>query len=154
MEWENTYGENTTGGTWYYDGENTKDHDKDEAEETAIQWIRDEHDEEDEDFDPYDEYSDYDMEWEPDMSLDDFLEDYIEQEREKFQEERYDIVYEYKDKNIVDAIRSQVEIMVGCKSYYIIANEFTRDLNKLISKGKIKPANKQLKFAFAKKTRR
>ena len=155
-EWESEYGENTTGGSWYYDGENTKEHNKDEAEEVAIQWIRNEHDEdeEDEDFDPWNEYSDYNMEWEPDLALDDYIEDYLVDEREKFQEERYDVVDEYKDKYIVDAIRSQVEIMVGCKSYYIISNNYTKDLNRIISKGKIKPINKQLKFAFAKKTRR
>lgn len=154
-EWESEYGEGTTGGTWYYEGKDTKEYQQDDAEATVLQWIRDEHDEDDEDdeWTPHDEYS-YNLDWEPDQSLDDYLEDYVEQEREKAEEERYDIVYNYKDKDIVSAIKASVEIMIGCKSYYIIDNTYTRDLNKLISKGKVKPANKQLKFAFAKKTRR
>ena len=154
-EWQNQYGEGQEG-SWYYEGRDTEESDNTEAMSVAANWIRDEQEfeteEEEEDFDPYEEMDELD--WEPDISLDDYLEDAVENERERLLDSRDEVVYDYSDDNIVRAIDTGYEIMVGCKSYYLIDDDFTNELNVLLKIGKIKPVHKQLKFQFAYKKRR
>ena len=151
-DWEDKYGEGYEG-TWYYDGDNTKKSDRDDAENVVAGWLEKDHDEDD-DYDGHDDIVDSDFEWEPDVSWEDYYEENIEYEREKIQEAKYEIVFDYRDTDIKRAIRCQNEIMIRCKEYYIIHNEFTDELNKLLKIGKIKPVHKQLKFQFAYKKRR
>jgi len=155
-DWEENYGENSDGGSWYYEGDDTEESDKDDAEAKVAGWIIDdqdfESDEEKEDFDPYDEM--VDLDWEPNVSEEDYIEDAIADEKERQLENRYEVVFDYESTNIIKAIDSNNEIMVGCKAYYIIDNEYTKELVELLKIGKIKPAHKQLKFQFAYKKRR
>ena len=155
-DYEEIYGENSENGSWYYEGDDTKETEKSAAEAKVADQIIDdqdfESDEEREDFDPYDEMEELD--WEPNVSLDDYLEDAIANERERQLESRYEVVFEYEDDNIIRAIDSGNEIMVGCKAYYIIDDSYTNEIIKLVKIGKIKPVHKQLKFQFAYKKRR
>lgn len=155
-DYYDNYGEGYQG-TWYYDGENTEKSDKDDAEDVVAQWFEERYepeDEEDDDYDGHDNIDDKDFEWEPDVSWDDYLVDEIENARERIRENRYEVVFDYRDDDIKRAIKSQNEIMVRCKEYYIIDEDFTDDLNKLLKIGKIKSVHKQLKFQFAYKKRR
>lgn len=154
-DYYDNYGEGYEG-TWYYEGDDTKESDKDNATDVVAGWFEKDHEPED-DEDDYDGHDDVDyngFEWEPDVSWDDYLEDNIEYERERIRENRLEVVLDYKDDDIKKAIKSKHEIMVRCKEYYIIDEEFTDDLNKLLKIGKIKPVHKQLKFQFAYKKRR
>lgn len=156
-DWKETYGEGGQG-TWYYDGEDTGESDLLDASETVSGWIIRDHDfssdDKDEEFDPMDEIDDDDFEWEPDIDSDSYVSDMADAERQRQWDERADIAHEYQDSDIQRAIQSGNEIMVGCKSYYLIDNEFTDELNDLLFIGKIKPIHKQLKFQFAYKKRR
>ncbi len=155
-DYEERYGENSENGSWYYEGSDTEETEKSDAEAKVAEWITDdqefESEEEKEDFDPYDEMAELD--WEPDVSEEDYIEDAVAEERERQLESRYEVVFDYEEDNIVKAIDTGNEIMIGCKAYYIIDNEYTNELVELLKIGKIKPAHKQLKFQFAYKKRR
>lgn len=149
--WQDTYGEGGEG-SWYYDGEDTEKSDKDDATEVVVGWLEKEHEEEE--YDAYEDIDEYDWEWMSDVSEEDYIEDATDQERERLREARYEVAYDYRDDNIKNAIDSTNEIMIGCKEYYIISNNYTNQLQKILKIGKIKPVHKQLKFDFAKRKRR
>lgn len=157
-EWDETYGEGGEG-SWYYDGDDTEETDKDKAEEVVLDWIEKQHEKdyseyEDDDFDPQDELDDLSFEWTPDIDQESYVEDRAEQAREDLKDERLEVTNEYQDKDINKALRTGNEIMLGCNSYYLIDDDFSNELIKVLSKGKIKPVHKQLKFQFAYRKKR
>ena len=165
QEWEDTYGEDSDGGSWYYDGDDTETSDQDDAEEIVLGWIQDNFDQlvkdnpeyykdKGENFDPEDDFDSYAWEWMPDMDADTFVQDRITDARENIEDDKLEVVLDYKDKDINAALRSNNEIMIGCKSYYIIDDDYTNELIKILTKGAIQPVHKQLKFQFAYKKRR
>ena len=152
-DYYNLYGEGLEG-TWWYDGDDTNESDKADARDVVADWLRDDYDEDDEDYDPYEDMDEYNFEWMPDVDLETYLEEEIANEIERRRENRYEVVFEYKDDDIKKAIDSHNEIMIGCKAYYLIDDAWTDGLNEILAKGRVKPAHKQLKFKFMKGKRK
>jgi len=127
-EYESEYGESMNG-VWMYNGDSTDESDLSDAVNTVIQDMIDsgEIDEDDDDDEIIYQIED-NLVWQPEVSLDEFIENKIfesEQEAEDIIDNNYIMNKKFKD--LMDNItyRSN-EIMLNCKSYYIINEDFAR----------------------------
>lgn len=160
-EWEDEYSEGGSG-EWLYDGGSTSESNIDNAIQSVIDELYDNYEE---DFDGEDDdkvtkdefYKDnykevkHDMEWEPEISL----ESYIDNQRENWEPDEsglYDYAYDvikrgkYSDRNLKDALTSGSEIMLKCEKYHIIGDEWSDLLRMFIQEDD----PDQLTFDFSK----
>jgi len=93
------------------------------------------------------------LEWVPDVSIDEFLEE--RESKMSYDDVTSDMVYDaaeriignkYKDKNIVDAITLDTEIMIKCDKYYAVSYSFLDLIKNAIVNGTDDP--RQMKFDF------
>lgn len=156
-DWENEYGEGNSG-SWWYDGNDTGDSDIDDAIDSVIQDIveklRDEIGELDpeEDEDEIQNYQDQiedaeskanrivikrDMEWEPEVSLDDYMNDIRDgwfPSEEELYEEADSIIRSgrYRTDSLLQGISKRHEVMVDCDKYYVISEEYKGIVNEAV----------------------
>lgn len=137
VEWENEYGEGQNGGEWViyhnyerltFDGGQTND----DAFEELEEFFKDRYPDGWEEL--IEEYSSSDFSWNPNIDLDDFLDDYVRETIENMDSDFYIEIEEeiteewidnnihlYSTKNLQNAIDEEVEIMLNCKEYLAIA---------------------------------
>jgi hypothetical protein len=142
MEWENEYGENEYG-TWYYLGTDTGESDTEEATIAAAEAEGIEYDEHDL------ENIENDLEWTPEVSLQDYLDEKKEGAKEEGVYNLEQVLKGYRSTNLGLAIKRKVEIMFKCKSYYLIEGHFKKDIIKYVLEGKpmkFNPKQKELPF--------
>lgn len=133
-DWEREYGPEGNGEwTWKNGTADAKDRD-DAATEFAKEWIDSEGWD---DFDDYDEALEHwesviydEMEWEPLVTYEDFWMEYSQEKREDIEYEISNVIRTYKKGDIVSAIRSEHEIMIDCKEYYLVDPDWEKDLKK------------------------
>jgi hypothetical protein len=156
-EYEDEYGEDGDYGSWYYNGTDTNETVKSHAIDVVADWEREkqefETEEEEENFDPFDYISEDDLDWVPEEEKEDWINNKIEDRKEDIEIEVKDMVSDFADDNIQNAIDSHNEVMLSCESYYLINNNFTDDIFDQIKLGP-PSKQKQLKFQFAYKKRR
>ncbi len=157
-EWEDSYDEDGNYGSWYYNGEDTGENVKSYALDVVADQERESHEsnteEEDEDYDPFDYISEDDLTWVPEEEKEDFINSKIEDRKYEIESEVEDVVSDFSDYSIKHAISSHNEVMLSCKSYYLISDKLTNDLKDQIKMGPPSATQKQLKFQFAYKKRR
>jgi hypothetical protein len=132
-EWEDKFYQGSDGGHWEYhsfdtDIEDIPYNDRDDAKE----YIQDELDENGED----EEFKEVHLDWIPDIELEEYIDEYRDIKIADYREELnyewndyidkkiYDIVDDYSNDSIINAIRSKNEIMVNAK--YYIALEYDK----------------------------
>jgi hypothetical protein len=128
-EYENTYGEDAEG-TWYYLGADTGEADKADATIAAAEDEGIDYDEDDL------ERLEMELRWNPDMTLDDFIDEKQEEARDNAEDTLNQIIKGYKTSNLGLAIKKKVEIMFRCKSYYLVDSHFKDDIIKYVLEGK------------------
>ncbi len=137
-EWDFDYGEGAQG-SFHYEGGDTGEVDLDSAIDVAAEL------EGGEDAD----INSSDLEWVPDVDLDDFLAEKQSEAENYFDTYLNDIVKGYRNDNLGLAIKRKVEIMFDCKSFYIVNQVFAEDVDKYVLKGEsmdFDPKQKQLGF--------
>ena len=127
-DWEWKYGEGKEG-TWYYDDNDTDEHDYGAAEDEVKENILD---------DP-DDFDDSLMGWQPDIQF----EEYIDEIRRDYEDRQEDIISgslsTYTDKDLKKAISYGHEITFKCKSYYLVDEKYIHILEDYIkNKGQMK----------------
>lgn len=138
-EWDFEYGEGAQG-SWHYEGEDTGEVDIYDAIDVASDSFEGEDSE---------DIKSSDLEWMPDVEFDDFLADKKNDAMIYFDTYLKDIMKGYRNDNLGLAIKTKVEIMFDCKSFYIINQIFADDIEKYVLKGEsmeFDPKQKQLGF--------
>jgi len=157
-EYNDDYGEDGDYGTWYWNDTDTGENVKSHAIDVVADWEREaqefETEEEEENFDPFDYLDEDDLEWVPEEEKEDWINNKIEDRKYEIEDEVRDVVSDFSDDNIQKAIRSRNEVMLSCKSYYLISDNLTNDIMERIQMGPPSSTQKQLKFQFAYKKRR
>ena len=157
-EYDQDYGEDGDYGSWYWNGTDTNENVKSHAIDVVANWEREsqefETEEEEENFDPFDYLDEDDLEWVPEEDKDDWINNKIAEKQYEIDDEVKDVVSDFSDDNIQNAIDSHNEVMLSCESYYLISDNLTNEIMKQIKMGPPKARQKQLKFQFAYKKRR
>jgi len=144
-EWDYEYGEGNQG-TWYYEGGDTGESQIDDAINAAAE------------AEGYDEsdINSSDLEWVPDVELDDFIAEKKNDAINYFDTYFIDIVKQYRSDNLGLAIKKKVEIMFDCDSFYVVNDAFADDIQKYVLEGEsmdFDPKQKQLGFEKSSKVR-
>jgi hypothetical protein len=174
-DWEDTYGEGGDG-EWYREGHSTRTNDKDDAVYDIIRSEVQDYEDALEELDKDDEENAEDienlqndidrvnsssyrneiesqLEWEPSISLD----SYIEEKTEDYSSDDFDVSdaaaeiireAQYKTTDIIKGITKGKEVMLGCDKYYAISNEYKTLVDKFLFDPDFDPD--QLSFDFNK----
>jgi hypothetical protein len=116
--YEEEYGQDANG-HWEFDGEDVGD-----SWGIAVDNIKDS--------DDYQEGDEDDLEWVPDKSFDEYMENIRDSGRENVDDKISDALSQYKDRDLALAVREEVEIMFRCDSYLLIDSAYDSLLYKLI----------------------
>jgi hypothetical protein len=122
--YEREYGEGSGSGHWEYKGEEVSDYRADRDDVEAEMKERE-----------GDEYEWGEIEWIPEVSWDDYLIQKNEEDRERQEDEIWNMVKSYTNKDLRGAIASNHEIMFQCKSYYIVSTLYKDFLDDMMLSG-------------------
>lgn len=160
QEWEDEYGEGGSG-SWYWEGNDTGENDKDEAVQWVLNSWKEENEDQYEDEDemnndmPSEKSINRELEWEPNTSLDEFMnhQDY-EPEEDDYYDAAEDIISsgKYKNTDIVKALEDSRagEIMIGVSREYYFFGEKWYDLVMNAIFNTDNPDPRQMSFDFKK----
>jgi hypothetical protein len=80
-----------------------------------------------------DDFNEYKLVWEPEVSLENFVEEIEREHNEKMEDELEYLIKSYQNtKGMKSAINSKHEIMFRCKEYYLINTKYTEYLEKIL----------------------
>lgn len=123
-EYEDSYGEETGNGHWKYKYfESNEDNRNDATIEIANKIAEKELDSENEDYEEklkaLRDTIFYDIEWYPDVSYEDYVDEYARERRDEAEDKIGDMIKSYKNNKLCEALDHQNhEIMVICKRFY------------------------------------
>ena len=134
-EYNTQYGEGGKG-EWHLNDISTYESDKDKAilyisynfEDFDIKCDEEIYETEDDFVDNLELEIEDDLVWAPEMEWDDFLRDFEEDWRHELVKELENIIYNYEDDNLNDALLSYNEICVNCKNYYLIDQDHLEEI--------------------------
>ena len=136
------YGDDSDGGTWYYNDKNTFQSTKFDA----MDKVMDEEGEFDEDI------LDLDLEWVPKITFDEYVETKADEEYKRIKSNLNNYINDYTDKNLKKAHSSYVEVTFRCKEYFLVESSFAGVLKDHFLGGwAMKPDFWQKKLDFEKK---
>ncbi len=126
------YGEGSGGGHWEYRGEEVSDYraDRDDVEDEMKEREGD-------------EYEWGEIEWIPEVSYEEYLIQKGEEDRDRQENEIWEMVKSYKNKDLKGAIVSNHEIMFKVEAYYIVSSFYEDFLADMMLSGKY-----QMKLPF------
>jgi hypothetical protein len=126
------YGEGSGGGHWEYRGEEVSDYraDRDDVEDEMKEREGD-------------EYEWGEIEWIPEVTLEDYFIQKNEEDVERQEDAIWEIVKSYTNKDLKGALISNSEIMFKCKAYYIVSPIYEDFIADMMLSGKY-----QLKLPF------
>lgn len=126
------YGEGSGSGHWEYKGEEVSDYrsDRDDVEDEMKEREGD-------------EYEWGEIEWIPEVTYEDYLIQKNEEDRDRQENEIWNMVKSYTNKDLKGAIASNHEIMFDCKTYYIVSHIYEDFIADMMLSGKY-----QLKLPF------
>jgi len=118
-EWEWEFGEDTAGGSWYYDNDDTMESQLDDAKNQIIRNVIDDGDAEDEDEADL-MVDDSLFEWMPEITFSEYIDEKTENRYDEITSNLDYYINGYTDKNLRKAHSSKVEVTFKCKEYFLI----------------------------------